>query len=1103
MKTILYQPLFINPQAYFVFPQLYHIEKGDSYIEPANITGQLIINDLTKVLTSTPTLNVVQDTNQVDFGLFKGKHIRISQYTNIGAVVLGEWYIPGTPEPEQPDWFKESIVAWYSPYCKQGMTNFDVIESYAEDFTRLNYYEHRGTIDRTPNKIVITESKTDILNIIENINTSTNDIVIKVTGVSEELKLFVQDINSVRQYISKDGVYKFTNNVYQFFGFGINKVISGINVVIEQLPTSILKDFSGNKHDAYLYGFKGKLNSGVGVYKIDFSKSQNANAFDNFERFNNKFIAKGNYNGNWNTFGEYDINGIVKNKVTIKITGLNNVKDKLALEYGYFTTDSKYIKTVTLIDKDGVYTYDLNDIVIPEGSNIAHTIYNRMYLGESIINDINLIVEEIPDYPNQLCYDGKSYAVAYGLPILTDYTVVTERTWFAEKVDNGVFMSKALEQNGAFILEYKQGDRWNTYSYYSATNINIDKDNSIVYQTKNKYNEQTIYPGDKQDTDTLFIGTIRKDDLRSFIGCHSDILLFNRTLTEYEISWVKNNLMCSKPQEPDENDILKSLVVHYNIGKQGANSIKTTSSLTDYSGNNRNATCKNFDWNTTEFVDEGKAMRFDGNGSCIVAVDMPQIDKYTLIVKRRWIDKKSENKWFCSLGSGDYTSASQSLFWFEGGLLNNVFYTYNRGYKNPIVLPELISIQSSDDYNGLHINESNAVQAGNKLFIGSVGENDNTHVTADFYQLLLFDRVLTDKEREWVKENLIEPDIISASKACSALFEPENLEITDEYPTGIIRDSLGGDYYMVAHSGGYTIENGLMKSIDDTFLISIENANENDVKAMIIDMYYDSTVPGSYLNGEYTEGSVKLTNRRIMGINNPTTTSIFQDLMQVLETGFTIGKIALYNKELNKDEFDSEAFHKGFAVRHSTFEKDATTHLFRDGHKELTPGEYLLPFETLYLRVDVPEGYTMQDYVFDGVEQSWKPNTPKAYTCPEYDFHIIAMGEQVKVIKNWSPLTSISTFGFRATDNEIEFAGSTDGGTMSYILDDTDVTKFTIEYTNTAGEGSVYLMIGDKQYDVISGQLQTYSVSGSVKLEFLNMEEINNFAGTIKFTNVN
>lgn len=713
-----------------------------------------------------------------------------------------------------------------------------------------------------------------------------------------------------------------------------------------------------------------------------------------------------------------------------------------------------------------------------------------------------ITITQIPDYPDQLCYDGKMYAVAYGLPILTDYTFIADRTWFIDKIKSWSYFA---DKKKAFVFERtSNGKSFNANSFAAGTAIELQKD-GVSYQTKASYNGNAInYHSDQADNDDRLVIGSTKDSLgnQCFIGCHSDILIFNRTLTEYELSWVKNNMMCSKPQEPNKDDILKSLVVHYNIGKQGSNSIKSTNTLTDYSGNNRHATCKNFDWTNTQFVDDDKAMRFDSNGSCIVGINMPQLDKYTIIAKRRWIDKKSENKWFCSLGNGDYNSASQSLFWFEGGLLNNVFYTYNKGYKNPIVLPELISIQSSDDYNGVRINSSNGVQADNKLFIGSVGENDNTHVVADFYQLLLFDRVLTDEEREWVKENLIEPDTVSAAKACTALFEPENLEITDEYPTGIIRDSLGGDYYMVAHSDDYTIENGLMKSTDDTFLVSIENANENDVKAMIIDMYYDSTVPGSYLNGEYTEGSVKLTNRRIMGINNPTTTSIFQDLMQVLETGFTIGKVALYNKELTKDEFDSEAFHKGFAVRHSTFEKNASTHLFRDGHKELTPGEYLLPFETLYLRVDVPEGYTMQDYVFDEIEQNWKPNTPKSYICPEHDFHIIAMGEQMKVIKNWSPLASISTFGFRATDNQIEFAGSTDGGTMTYILDDTDVTKFTIQYTNTAGKGNVYLIIGDKQYDVISGQPQTYSVSGAVKLDFLNMEEVANFAGTIKFTNV-
>lgn len=550
MKTILYQPLFINPQAYFVFPQLYHIEKGDSYIEPANITGQLIINDLTQSLTSTPILNVVQDTNQVNFGLFKGKHIRISQYTNIGAVVLGEWYIPGTPtppEPEQPDWFKESIVAWYSPYCKQRMTNFDVIEAYIEDFTKWAYRNSRGTAKITNNTIVIT-NVVETNNIVEDDNEPYSDLTISVTGVTENKYLIVrQGRGKPETHIKKDGVYTFKdNNLY--FGFGVS-VIGECNITIAQLPTSILKDFSGNKHDAYLYGFKGKLNSGVGIYAQDFKNW-------NYGSTINKDISTKSYNkfhivkkkaDNW--FG-FTI-GIPKNNYYNQSYKLKfNINKKIDdIKFSIVSTDGNLITTAA-------YSVYINDGSIIDVPIISEEIFNNkeetnIYYDFGTNKDIEIDVELIANYPNQLCYDGKSYAVAYELPILTDYTVIADRTWFAEKVNNGVFMSKALEQNGAFILEYKQGDRWNTYSYYSATNINIDKDNSIVYQTKNKYNEQTIYPGDKQDTDTLFIGTIRKDDLRSFIGCHSDILLFNRTLTEYEISWVKNNVMCSKQQEPD------------------------------------------------------------------------------------------------------------------------------------------------------------------------------------------------------------------------------------------------------------------------------------------------------------------------------------------------------------------------------------------------------------------------------------------------------------------------------------------------------------------------------------------------------------------------
>lgn len=541
MKTILYQPLFINPQAYFVFPQLYHIEKGDSYIEPANITGQLIINDLTKVLTSTPTLNVVQDTNQVDFGLFKGKHIRISQYTNIGAVVLGEWYIPGTPtppEPEQPDWFKESIVAWYSPYCKQRMTNYDVIEAYVEDFTNWDYVKARGVATISQHKFIITECILKGLSIIEDIQEPYSNLTVRIIGITDNQEVLITDyVNGKHQIINtitEDGIYTIEDR-HHFVGFGCN-FVGTCNITIEQLPTSILKDYSGNKHDAYLYGFKGRLNSGVGIYAQDFTKWIFGSAIHNIstKTHNKLHIVKKNPN---NYFG-YTI-GIQKANYYNKPYKLkfNFNKEIDDINFSVVSTDGNLITTQC-------FSAIINNGSVVDVPIISEEIFNNqkepnIYYDFGTNKDIEIDVELIPDYPNQLCYDGKSYAVAYGLPILTDYTVIADRTWFAEKVDNGVFMSKALEQNGAFILEYKQGDKWNTYSYYSATDINIDKDNSIVYQTKNKYNEQTIYPGDKQDTDTLFIGTIRKDDSRSFIGCHGDILLFNRTLTDDELSVIK------------------------------------------------------------------------------------------------------------------------------------------------------------------------------------------------------------------------------------------------------------------------------------------------------------------------------------------------------------------------------------------------------------------------------------------------------------------------------------------------------------------------------------------------------------------------------------
>lgn len=115
MKTILYNPIFINPQAYYVFPQLYDIEKGDQFIEPAVYSGYLLIEDLI-----SNTSSQVTDTREVDFTQFAGKRIRISQYTNIGAVVLGEWLLP-EGEQSGPSFHQSLVDAWFM----SGLSNND------------------------------------------------------------------------------------------------------------------------------------------------------------------------------------------------------------------------------------------------------------------------------------------------------------------------------------------------------------------------------------------------------------------------------------------------------------------------------------------------------------------------------------------------------------------------------------------------------------------------------------------------------------------------------------------------------------------------------------------------------------------------------------------------------------------------------------------------------------------------------------------------------------------------------------------------------------------------------------------------------------------
>lgn len=411
------------------------------------------------------------------------------------------------------------------------MTNFDVIESYAEDFNSNNW-KHTNNVTVTNNSFHLTYGNlTYELYPITTYNTKSMTVIVK--GLNS-IKGFIRYRYGQKDYvdINKDGIYYLPAKIDDVKVLGFQTHFkSECDITITQLPTSILKDYSGNGNHAYLYGGKGKLNSGMGVYQQDFSKLI-------ISRVDKKQDPFGfTVSGSGGTYLAYMQLGNWNNKAFKILANINAKGDYLYLR---FRNSTDAVITSVMLEN--------GENIIPaqniEGATKAVFEYS-LKEGESIT------ITQIPDYPDQLCYDGKMYAIAYGMPILTDYTIIADRTWFKDKINSWSYFA---DKKKAFTFERtSNGKSFNAMSFAAETAIELQKD-GVSYQTKASYNGNAInYHSDQADNDDRLVIGSTKDSLgnQCFIGCHSDILIFNRTLTEYEISWVKNNMMCSKQQEHD------------------------------------------------------------------------------------------------------------------------------------------------------------------------------------------------------------------------------------------------------------------------------------------------------------------------------------------------------------------------------------------------------------------------------------------------------------------------------------------------------------------------------------------------------------------------
>lgn len=186
-------------------------------------------------------------------------------------------------------------------------------------------------------------------------------------------------------------------------------------------------------------------------------------------------------------------------------------EDDINLIIGYFNLDRTLKADIYCnIEKQGLTNEnhaEFGDKLIDYSGNGRNIQLNNIsWNKESGIND-----------DGALCLDGViDYGKAVGLPIYKDYTFIIDREILS--IDNiGIIASKSesaedATKQGAFIFEYLTAPNViNTWSYYkNNTNIaNTDFTRGISYQSKYNYNGKILTIGTSEDSDKLYLGTIR------------------------------------------------------------------------------------------------------------------------------------------------------------------------------------------------------------------------------------------------------------------------------------------------------------------------------------------------------------------------------------------------------------------------------------------------------------------------------------------------------------------------------------------------------------------------------------------------------------------
>ena len=785
MKTILYNPIFINPQAYYVFPRLtrYLQPDNESTSEPANYIGTIEV----KVIAygDTTLKRTYTNTDSIDLSEFKNTWIRISLFTKVGSCVLGEWKI-GNMESDLPYIDPEVLASLKAVVIVGNKTNNDsdraivknlvdpdnpfVISNaafklnsgfgkYEDDFT--NWVAETGT-KLTSDKITNSNPTKNWI-AYRSSGVEFKEMHIRILGIPDNGTLYFQrpaaDGGPIKMFNGDNNIPAFTST--GICGFFINNLtgLGWSNLVIEQIP-SFEDAFVTDGIDDLITSTKTVQEMGITEACTVISMIHQIDKPSNYITTNN-IRTPGSVVGR-NAISEIGKTGIYGwYKDNIQGSTINVINNILGDKAVYTVSASS---NTTIASKFYVVGYASDDS-INETSSVAWywtIIANKVLTTDQINQVIAYFNLDRTLNPDILCDIEKQGITNENHAEFGDKLIDfsgngrdIQLNNIAWKGDSGI---------GKYEVDFLDSSIWNS-SNSTITSSKIDCKNAISHIMLLYYS----------------VGSKEYPDIPSFKVI--------KTGADIDYSYI------------DETGSPKSVRI-----VDGVN-VLPASHNTLYSGSGRFCGFGNPGMGNsvtiTQIPSHAGGLCLDGVNDFGKVTGMPIYKDYTFIIDRQIISIGDTNGIVASKSESATDTTKQGAFLFEYlGAPNNIstWSFYNDNHKvGETDFTKSISYQSKYSYNGKELTVGEAKDS-DKLWLGTLRDKDSRFANVAIYSLMSFPYSMSEFliERQLKKHKLgtLYPDMVE--------FRPviNSNVLLDAKPTFVIR---GTNTYL--NAGDYVPEN--------------------------------------------------------------------------------------------------------------------------------------------------------------------------------------------------------------------------------------------------------------------------------------------------------